>query len=96
MTQMDQREMVQRWDDDDDSDSDDMDEEVMRKLCHDLKMTHKSQEVIGLSRVIRNNKKLSRQHKSFVILRIDEFVGFLVDSYTAQLIMSIRQKFQVR
>lgn len=86
---------MQRWDEDD-YDSDDMDEEEMLKFCHDLNLAHKGRDVVGLSRVIRSNKKLSKQRKNFVIIRIDEFVGFIVDSYTAQLIMAVRQKFQVR
>lgn len=72
-----------------------MDEEEIRTICQNLHFQHVSNEVVGLNRVIRQNKKAIKPHKKFVILRLNEFVGFIVDSYTAQLIMAIRHKFQV-
>ncbi len=72
-----------------------MDEEEIRTICKELHFQHVSNEVVGLNRVIRKNKRAAKPHKKFVILRINEFVGFIIDSYTSQLIMAIRHKFQV-
>lgn len=68
----------------------------MRKLCQELNFHHITDEIVSLNRASKTNKRLSRPRKHFVILKIDEFVGFVVDAYVAQLIMNIRQKFQVR
>ena len=78
-----------------DEDSDDIDDEEMRKLCQELNFQHISEDILGLNRVTKNNKRLSRPRKHFVILKINEFIGFIVDSYVAQLIVNIRIKFQV-
>ena len=77
-----------------DEDFDDINDVEMRKLCHELHLQHISEDILGLKRATKNNKKLSRR-KRFVILKIDEFIGFIIDSYAAQLVMNIRKKFQV-
>jgi hypothetical protein len=78
-----------------DEDSDDIDDDEMRKLCQELHLQHITEDILGLNRVAKSNKRLSRPRKHFVILKIDEFIGFIIDSYVAQLIMNIRNKFQV-
>nr|CAH0102024.1 unnamed protein product [Daphnia galeata] len=77
-----------------DEDSDDIDDDEMRKLCQELHLQHITEDILGLNRVAKSNKRLSRPRKHFVILKIDEFIGFIIDSYVAQLIMNIRNKFQ--
>ena len=72
-----------------------MEEEEMRKYCQELKFQHITEDILGLNRLAKSSKRLSRPRKHYVILKIDDFVGFIVDIYVAQLIMNIRQKFQV-
>lgn len=87
--------MINNWGESEDE-SDEIDDEEMLKLCQEFSLQHMAEEIIGLNRASRTNKRLSQPRKHFVILKIDEFVGFIVDAYVAQLIMSIRQKFQVK
>ncbi len=72
-----------------------MEDEDVRKLCQELNFQHLTDDMLGLHRITKSSKRLSRPRKHYVILKIDDFVGFIVDTYVAQLIMNIRQKFQV-
>lgn len=87
--------MIRNLWDETDYDSDDIDEEEIRQLCADLNYRHLSQEMVELNRSIRTKKQLSQPHKRYVVLRLDEFVGFVMDENHARLIMAMRQPLQV-
>ena len=57
-----------------------MEEEEMRKYCEELKFQHIAEDILGLSRLTKRNKRLSKPRKHYVILKIDEFVGFVVET----------------
>ena len=72
-----------------------MDEQELAKTCHDLGYGNISREVICHNRSIRAKKRRERTRKHFVILKLDDFVGFIVDAFVAQLIVACRKKLQV-
>lgn len=86
--------MVNYWNEDIEH-SDDFDEEELIRTCQELGFENLSQDVISHNRAIKAIKKSNHPQKNFVILKLDDFVGFIIDEIVAQLIVACRTKFQV-
>lgn len=78
-----------------DDDSDDIEEEEILQVCNEFKFSHMVDHLVGFNRAIQHHKKLSKPRKHNVVLKLNEHVGFILDSYACQLLLSMRQKFQV-
>ena len=76
-----------------DEDSDEMPEQDIRNLSDELKFD--ANEMVRHDLWTHFKKKRSQQSKHFVIAKIDEVIGFIVDGSTAQLISSVNKQFQV-
>jgi hypothetical protein len=81
--------------DEEDDDLDDLDEDELIRTCHELGYGDISQELLDHNRSVRAQKERARMRKKFVIIKLDDFVGFIVDDFVAQLIVSCRNKLQV-
>ena len=86
--------MANYWDDESE-DADDLDEEELIRICQEMGYGNLSQDVICHNRAIKAKKERDYPQKNFVILKLDDFVGFIVDQFVAQLIVTCRTKFQV-
>ena len=92
--QKEQQELADDWDDGD-NDLDELDEDELIRTCHALGYGDISQELLDHNRTVRAQRESSRMRKKFVVLKLDDFVGFIVDDFVAQLIVSCRNKLQV-
>ena len=81
------------WSDDD---SDDIDEDEIRQVCSEFQFAHMTDHLVGFNKAIKSHKKLTKPRKHNVVLKLSDTVGFIMDSYASQLLLSLRQKFQVR
>lgn len=88
----DEKELLDKWGDSGD-DSDEMDDESLRWIPKDLQPDTDS--LADHNRMIRRCKRMSRSRKSFVNVKVDQFIGFTIDAYTASLINHLRNKINV-
>lgn len=95
VSQMTQQPLMDHWNASDD-DSDDIDEDEIRQVCSEYSFPHMADHLVGFNQAIKNHKKLTKPRKHNVVLKLSDTVGFTVESYASQLLLSMRQKFQVK
>lgn len=84
--------MVDSWNESDE-DSDELPEQDVQNICDELNFP--AEEMVRHNRRIRLQKQRSQPCKQFVIAKVDDFIGFIIDASTAQLVSSANKQFQV-
>ena len=78
-----------------DEDSGGIQEQDIRDLCEELCFQAERMVLHHQQSQCRREKKGSQPRKQFVIVKIDDCIGFVVDAPTAQLMSTINTQFQV-
>lgn len=78
-----------------DDEDDDIDEDEIRQVCSEFNLQHMAEHLVGFNQAIKNHKTMSKPKRNHVVLKLNDYVGFIVDSHASQLLLSLRKKFQV-
>lgn len=81
--------VVDSWNESDE-DSDELPEQDVQNICDELNFP--AEEMVRHNRRIRLQKQRSQPCKQFVIAKVDDFIGFIIDASTAQLVSSESMK----